>query len=66
MIPFPSGPTAIFCIYVSGALRKFPPSAMAITEIELEAPTAQTVVPSSGSRAISSFGPLRVPTSSPI
>ncbi len=54
--PRASGPTAIFCMYVSGALRNWPSSAIAITLIASGAPVAHRFVPSSGSTAMSTFG----------
>src|ERR1700736_1348325 len=59
-------PTAILSIYTSGALRKPPASAMAMTARALAPPLAVIVVPSSGSSAISIGGPFPVPTFSPI
>src|SRR6266478_889896 len=59
-------PTAILSIYTSGALRKPPASAIAMTARALAPPLAVIVVPSSGSSAISIGGPFPVPTFSPI
>ena len=55
--PRAAGPTAIFSMYVSGACRKPPSSAAAMTESEFWPPVAQIVVPSSGSSAMSILGP---------
>jgi len=54
--PRASGPTAIFCMYVSGALRNWPSSAIAMTLIASGAPVAHRLVPSSGSTAMSTLG----------
>jgi hypothetical protein len=43
-------------MYVSGALRNWPSSAIAMTQIASGAPVAQRFVPSSGSTAMSTFG----------
>src|SRR6266850_1416167 len=59
-------PTAILSMYTSGALRKPPASAMAMTANALAPPLAVIVVPSSGSSAMSIGGPFPVPTFSPI
>ena len=68
MAPFAEGPTAILSMYVSGALRRFPFSAMAMTLSAFGPPVAVMVVPSSGSSAMSTSGssaPPR-PTFSPM
>ena len=60
------GPTANFSIYTSGACSIEPRGPMAITVNALGMSLAVSVVPSNGSNAISTAGPLPVPTSSPI
>ncbi|MNN75676.1 hypothetical protein D3C81_1919940 [compost metagenome] len=64
--PLASGPTAIFSIYISGACNSPPRGARAITEMAFSLPSATRLVPSSGSTAISTAGPLPVPSSSPM
>src|SRR5215211_2200657 len=63
----PSGPTAIFSMYKAAPGKNIVPrSATAITAIALGWPSAQRRVPSSGSTATSTSGPLPLPTSSPL
>ena len=53
-------------MYVSGALKRFPFSAIAITAIAPGKLLAAKLVPSTGSTAISKLGPSLVPKSSPV
>ncbi|CJN29986.1 Uncharacterised protein [Streptococcus pneumoniae] len=66
MQPTASGPTAIFCIYMSGAFRSVPWSATAITVSAFQPPLAKMFVPSRGSTATSTRGPYPFPSFSPI
>jgi len=65
-MPFTSGPTTNFSIYISGAFKKvrLPPAAN--TEIAFDCPIAVIRVPSIGSTAIETSSPLPDPTFSPI
>jgi hypothetical protein len=60
-----SGPTAIFSMYVSGALRNCPSSAIAMTLIASGAPVAHRFVPSSGSTEMSTLGEVSSPAAQP-
>ena len=66
MMPFASGPTTNFSIYMSGAFKKvfLPPAAN--TEMALACPIAVIRVPSIGSTAIDTNSPIPEPTFSPI
>src|SRR5438270_5465192 len=61
MEPRADGPTAILSMYVSGAFRRFPLSAIAITLSAFGPPVAVMVVPSSGSSAMSTSGSAASP-----
>ncbi len=61
MAPLAEGPTAILSMYVSGALSRLPLSAMAITLKAFGPPVAVMVVPSRGSRAMSTSGSVESP-----
>ena len=62
MMPFTSGPTTNFSIYISGAFKKvfLPPAAN--TEMALACPIAIIRVPSIGSTAIDTNSPIPEPT----
>src|SRR5699024_7858355 len=64
--PTASGPTAIFFIYISGACSRLLLSAIAITAKAFQVPCATMFVPSKGSTATSTCGPMPVPSFSPI
>ena len=59
--PFADGPTAILSMYVSGAFSRLPLSDMAMTLSAFGPPVAVMVVPSSGSRAMSTSGSAESP-----
>ena len=62
-----SGPTAILSMYTAAPGKNIVPrSASAITAIAFGMPRAVSRVPSSGSTATSTPGPLPSPTSSPL
>ena len=62
LIPFQLVPVAILSIYVSGALKRFPFSAIAITDVAPGKLFAAKFVPSKGSTAISKYGPFLFPS----
>jgi len=64
--PFSTLPVAILSIYVSGALKRFPSSATAITAIAPGRLLAAKLVPSKGSTAMSKLGPFLFPNNSPV
>ena len=62
-----SGPTAILSMYIAAPGKNIVPrSATAITEIAPGIPSAVSRVPSSGSTATSTSGPVPSPISSPL
>src|SRR4051812_19218164 len=64
MMPWPSGPTAIFSMYVSGQLKKTPDSATAMIDSAPGPPVAVMLAPSSASSATLTCAPP-LPTFSP-
>jgi len=65
-LPARAGPTASFSMYMSGACRRLPRLATAMTDMALFSPLATSSVPSSGSTATSTSGPFKLPTCSPM